>query len=102
MNLFQFQRSCFWVIFLVFHSQVNVTSPLLLTRALLPLLRRGGGRVVNLSSLASRRHPLPCFGPYAASKAALDVLSRTMRMELRKYGVDVVMLEPGVVWGWGV
>ncbi len=66
----------------------------MLVRKMLPLLRRSGGRVVNVTSV-SARHPVPFFGPYGASKAALEALSAALRIELRKYRVDVVLLEPG-------
>ncbi len=74
---------------------MNATAPLVLTQSLLPFLRRSGGRVVNLTSLAARRQ-LPYFSAYGASKAALEAASASMRIELRKHGVDVVLLEPGL------
>ena len=75
---------------------VNVTGMLAVTQAVLPLIRRGRGRVINIGSI-SGRVPLPFVGPYAASKSALAVLTRCLRMELRPWQVPVVLIEPGNV-----
>jgi NAD(P)-dependent dehydrogenase (short-subunit alcohol dehydrogenase family) len=76
--------------------EVNVVGQLAVTRELLPLLRRGRGRIVNLGSVADRL-ATPFLGPYAASKFALRALSDSLRMELRRHGVEVVLIEPGVI-----
>ncbi len=75
---------------------VNVLGALAVTRALLPLLRREGGRgrVVNVGSI-SAHVPAPFLAPYGASKAALGALSRAMRIELAPTGIDVCVVEPG-------
>ena len=76
--------------------EVNVVGAAAVTRAFLPLLRRGGGRVVNVSSnggyVAS-----PFLGPYAASKFALEALSDSLRRELRTWNLPVSVIEPGSV-----
>jgi NAD(P)-dependent dehydrogenase (short-subunit alcohol dehydrogenase family) len=75
---------------------VNVKAPLLLTRALFPLLARARGAVVNVSSvhaLATSRD----IGVYAASKAALLSLTRTMALEFGPHGVRANALLPGAV-----
>jgi NAD(P)-dependent dehydrogenase (short-subunit alcohol dehydrogenase family) len=74
--------------------EVNVVGALALTQALLPLLRRSLGRIVNVGSIAGRT-PLPIAGPYAASKAALDSLTATLRLELLPFDVLVSYIEPG-------
>jgi short-subunit dehydrogenase len=66
------------------------------TRAALPALRAGGGRVVNIGALSSLV-ALPFFGPIAASKAALASLSDSLRIELRHQGVKVALVEPGAM-----
>lgn len=73
--------------------QVNLAGPLLISKAFLPLLRRSKGRIINMTS-ASARNPVPCFGVYSASKAGLEALSDCLRLELQKFEVDVVLLEP--------
>lgn len=65
-----------------------------MTRHCLPLLVAGRGRVVNVVSHCTEC-PLPALAVYTASKAGLMSLSDGMRPELAKYGVDVVMVNPG-------
>jgi NAD(P)-dependent dehydrogenase (short-subunit alcohol dehydrogenase family) len=68
----------------------NVVAPLALVGALLPQLRRNGGRVVGVSSDAAVE-AYPTWGPYGASKAALDHAMRVLAAEeprLRVYAVD--------------
>src|SRR5262249_40896828 len=75
--------------------ETNVFGLMALTRALLPpMLARGAGRVVNVSSV-SGRVPAPVLGAYHASKYALEALSDALRMELAPFGVRVVIVEPG-------
>lgn len=74
--------------------QVNVVAPLALIQAALPLLRRTPGTVVNLSSDAARG-AYPGWGGYGASKAALDLASRTLAKELAEAGIAVVAVDPG-------
>jgi len=75
---------------------VNVFGAMAMTRALLPLLRRARGRVVNVGSIAGRV-TFPFLGPYSASKAALASLTATLRLELRSMGVQVCLVEPGSI-----
>lgn len=58
--------------------------------------RRGTGRIVNISSVVGRT-TFPGFGVYGASKYAVEALSNALRAELRPFGVDVVLVEPGFV-----
>jgi NAD(P)-dependent dehydrogenase (short-subunit alcohol dehydrogenase family) len=87
--------------------EVNVTGQIAVTQACLPLLRRartvaesGGrnpaGRIVFMSSV-SGRSALPLLGPYAASKFALEAAADALRVELRPFGIRVVLIEPGVI-----
>jgi len=73
---------------------VNVVGACSVTRALLPALRRGRGRVVNVGAVSSRT-TAPFFGAIAATKAALASINDAMRMEFAPFGVDVVLVEPG-------
>src|SRR5689334_6739039 len=76
--------------------EVNALGQLAVTQACLPALRAARGRIVNMSSI-SGRVAFPMFGPYAASKFALEAFSDSLRRELRGSGVDVVVIEPGGV-----
>lgn len=74
--------------------RVNVLAPLALVQALHPYLARAHGRVVHLSSDAAIGG-YPGWGGYGASKAALDLISRTLAQELREEGISVVSVDPG-------
>jgi NAD(P)-dependent dehydrogenase (short-subunit alcohol dehydrogenase family) len=74
--------------------EVNVFGQVAVTQALLPLLRRGGGRIVNMGSV-NGRVPLPFFGPYAATKVALAALTDALRVELAQWSIPVTLIEPG-------
>lgn len=84
------------------HFEVNVVGVLQVTRSLVPLLKSDAntfhrpGRVVNISS-TSGLVAFPFLGAYSASKHALEALSDVLRRELRFYGIDVVVIEPGNV-----
>jgi NAD(P)-dependent dehydrogenase (short-subunit alcohol dehydrogenase family) len=74
--------------------EVNVFGAIAVTQALLPLLRRSLGRVVNVGSIGGRT-ALPIAGPYGASKAALAMLTASLRMELAPFDIFVSYIEPG-------
>jgi NAD(P)-dependent dehydrogenase (short-subunit alcohol dehydrogenase family) len=92
--------------------EVNVVGQIAVTQACLPMLRRSrqaradaesdgapdesGGRIIFMSSV-SGRSALPFMGPYAASKFALEAAADALRVELRPFGLDVVLVEPGVI-----
>ena len=76
--------------------EVNLFGVVSMTQAFLPLLRASKGRIVNMSSI-SGLIALPFFGPYAASKYALEAVSDSWRVELRPWGIPVALIEPGVV-----
>lgn len=78
------------------HLEVNLVGPLAVTQALLPRLRRPGGRIVNVSSPAGRL-PVPLMGAYSASKHGLVGLSGVLRAELGPSGVHVSVVVPGLV-----
>jgi NAD(P)-dependent dehydrogenase (short-subunit alcohol dehydrogenase family) len=81
---------------------VNVFGTLAVTQAFLPLLHSGGGRIINIGSIAGRV-TTPLLGPYCASKHALEAMTDALRMELSPSGLHVSVVEPGVVataiWG---
>lgn len=77
--------------------EVNLFGHIALTQALLPHLRAGGiGRIVNMSSISSQI-AFPQFGPYAASKFALEAFTDALRRELRPWRIQVVSIRPGNV-----
>ena len=76
------------------HLATNVEGPLATSQALLPLLRAGRGRIVNVSSVNAQL-PLPFWGLYSASKAALVALSDALRVELAPAGVGVTVVTLG-------
>jgi short-subunit dehydrogenase len=75
----------------------NVFGLMNVTRAFLPkMMERRAGRVINISSLGGRV-TLPYFGVYNSTKFAVESLSDALRYELRPFGIDVVLIEPGVI-----
>jgi NAD(P)-dependent dehydrogenase (short-subunit alcohol dehydrogenase family) len=76
--------------------EVNVVGQVAVTQAFLPQLRRTRGRIVFVGSIAGRS-ALPFLGPYAASKHALEAVADTLRLELRPFGVDVSLVQPGTI-----
>lgn len=77
----------------------NVRGSLNMTQAMLPILEQSGnGRVVMIGSMSGRQVRAG-EGAYAASKAALGTLTRTLALELGAKGVRVNMVAPGWMWG---
>jgi NAD(P)-dependent dehydrogenase (short-subunit alcohol dehydrogenase family) len=77
--------------------ETNVFGPLDLTRLVLPGMRRAGrGRIVNVGSMGGRL-TFPGGGIYHATKYALEALSDALRFELEGFGIDVVLVQPGLV-----
>lgn len=76
--------------------EVNVVGQLAVTRAVLPRLRESRGRVVFVSSV-NGRVSIPMSAVYNASKFALEALADSLRVELRPWGVRVVLIEPGCI-----
>jgi len=75
---------------------VNVVGQIAVTQAVLPRLRASRGRVLFMSSVTGRVSP-PMEGAYNASKFALEALADSLRVELRPWGIRVVIIEPGPV-----
>lgn len=76
--------------------EVNVIGQVAVIQAMLPLVRAARGRIVNMSSV-SGIVAAPFFGPYSASKYALEAISDSLRVELRRWGIRVSLVEPGSV-----
>jgi len=73
--------------------EVNVIGQLAVTQAVLPQLRKARGRVLFVSSV-NGRIATPMLGPYSASKFALEAAADALRIELRAWGISVVLIEP--------
>ncbi|AGZ39099.1 putative short-chain dehydrogenase [Actinoplanes friuliensis DSM 7358] len=72
----------------------NVITAVLLTNALLPLLRRPGGRIILTSSIAAQRGG---GGPYSAAKAALHGYGLDLATQLSSEGITTNVIAPGYV-----
>ncbi|MBO7489775.1 MAG: SDR family NAD(P)-dependent oxidoreductase [Bacteroidales bacterium] len=83
--------------------EVNVFGLARLCQLVLPVMRRqGGGRIINTSSIAGKI-VLPFGGWYHVSKFSVEALSDALRMEMKPFGIDVVMIEPGgIKTDWGI
>lgn len=84
---------------------INVTGQIAVTQAFLPLIRKAQGRIINMGSIGGRS-ALPFVGAYNASKFALEAITDTLRLELRPWGIRVMIIEPGTIatsiWDKGV
>jgi NAD(P)-dependent dehydrogenase (short-subunit alcohol dehydrogenase family) len=76
--------------------EVNLFGHVAMIQALMPSLLRSSGTVVNISSLGGKV-ALPTYPAYAGSKFALEALSDSLRREVSRLGVKVVVIEPGAV-----
>jgi len=74
--------------------RVNVGAPMVLTQLAVPLLADRRGLIVNITSDAAVG-AYPGWGPYGATKAALELLTRTLAAELGELGVSAVLVDPG-------
>lgn len=76
--------------------EVNLFGQVAMTQSLLPALIRSKGRVVNISSVGGKV-AMAAYGPYAATKFALEAVSDSLRREMAPSGVHVIVVEPGAV-----
>ncbi|MDQ0196740.1 SDR family oxidoreductase [Paenibacillus wynnii] len=75
--------------------ETNFIGNVSVTQAVLPWMRKqGNGLIIQMSSI-SGVVGFPGFGPYAASKFALEGFSECLALEVKPYGIDVVLVEPG-------
>ena len=76
--------------------EVNVIGQVAVTQAFLPQLRRARGRILTTGSMAGYS-TIPGLGPYSMSKYAIEAMSDALRRELRPWGIEVSLLEPGSI-----
>jgi NAD(P)-dependent dehydrogenase (short-subunit alcohol dehydrogenase family) len=76
--------------------EVSVFGQVAVTRALLPLLLKSRGRVVNITSVGGRV-AMANFGAYSAAKFAMEAITDSLRREVEGFGVTVVKVTPGAV-----
>ena len=76
---------------------LNLDAAMLLCQAAYPALRRGGGAIVNIASLAAHGPGKWMGADYAASKAGLVSLTRSLAFEAARFGVRVNAISPGMI-----
>ncbi|CAM3023033.1 oxidoreductase with NAD(P)-binding Rossmann-fold domain [Legionella steigerwaltii] len=82
--------------------EVNVIGQIQVTQAFISLLgaektlKGDSGKIVNIGSI-SGKICRPFFGPYSISKYGVEAFSDTLRIELMTYGIDVVLIRPGMI-----
>ena len=83
--------------------EVNVFGLGRLTQLVIPHMRQqGSGRIVNVASIAGKL-AIYFGGWYHVSKFAVEGFSDALRMELKPFGIDVVIIEPGAIrTDWGI
>src|SRR3954452_19817938 len=77
--------------------ETNVFGLVRLCQLVLPAMRaQGFGRIINISSMGGRL-VFPGGGYYHATKFAVEALSEALRFEVKGFGIDVVLIEPGLI-----
>ena len=76
--------------------QVNVTSIFQVTSSIVPIMRQGGGLIINVSSHAAR-NSFPQWGAYCISKSALERFTKCLAEEERSFGIRVCTMTLGSV-----
>jgi short-subunit dehydrogenase len=83
---------------------VNVIGLMAMTKVMIPILRKNRGRIINVGSTASFLAS-PGASAYAASKFAVRAITDSLRLELKPFGMSVILVAPGAVeseiWGKG-
>ena len=81
--------------FIRLQIDTNISGTLLVTREVLPHMRRAAsGTIINISSIGGLMG-LPFQGIYSAAKFAMEGFSEALRMEVRQFGIKIVVINPG-------
>ncbi|XP_060069039.1 D-beta-hydroxybutyrate dehydrogenase, mitochondrial-like [Ylistrum balloti] len=75
-------------------AEINLYGAIRIIKAFLPFIRKSKGRIINVSSVRGR-FSWPSDSLYHVTKHGLETLSDSLRMEMKKFGVKVVIVEPG-------
>lgn len=73
---------------------VNLFGTMAVTQAMLPMIRKGQGRIINIGAVGGGLS-LPFFGAIASSKIAFQAVNDCLRRELHPWGIRVIIIEPG-------
>jgi NAD(P)-dependent dehydrogenase (short-subunit alcohol dehydrogenase family) len=76
--------------------EVNVIGQVAVIQAFLPLIRAAHGRIITVGSVGGKI-TLPFGGPLCSSKYAIESINDALRMELRPWGIHVVLVAPGSI-----
>ena len=77
--------------------ETNFFGVIRVTKEVIPIMRnQGNGNIINVSSIGGKIG-LPLNSAYISSKFAIEGFSESMRYELEQFGIDVILIEPGVV-----
>jgi NAD(P)-dependent dehydrogenase (short-subunit alcohol dehydrogenase family) len=78
--------------------ETNFFGVIRVTKEVIPIMRNqgNGGNIINVSSVGGKIG-IPLNSAYISSKFALEGLSESMRYELEQFGIDIILIEPGVV-----
>ena len=77
--------------------ETNFFGVIRVTKEVIPIMRnQGSGNIINVSSVGGRIG-IPLNTAYISSKFAIEGFSESMRYELEQFGIDVILIEPGVV-----
>ncbi|WCE28376.1 oxidoreductase [Vibrio sp. SCSIO 43137] len=77
--------------------EVNVFGLMRVTKAVIPSMRdKGHGKIINISSIGGKITS-PFGGWYQSTKFAVEGMSDVLRMELKPFGIDVIVVEPGAI-----
>ena len=80
-----------------YQFEVNLFGLARLTQLVVPFMReQHGGKIVNISSMGGRSYT-PMGAWYHATKYALEGWSDCLRLELKQFGIDVIIIEPGII-----
>ena len=80
-----------------YQFEVNLFGLARLTQLVLPYMRRqGSGKILNTSSVGGKVYT-PLGAWYHATKHALEGWSDSLRLEVRQFGIDVIIIEPGII-----